>query len=63
MGIAINSKPSGFRKSAETHEPAKLDRAREESGVDLAADDLPGGRALDQRQPHRPWLVPGTGKL
>ncbi len=62
MGISINSKISGFRKWAEAHQPAKLDNARNESAVGMAADDLLGEKTLD-RQPHRPWLVPGMGKL
>jgi hypothetical protein len=64
MAISINSKMSGFRKWAETHEPAKIDKAdsrANEDGIDAVADDLLVG-TLDQ-QPHRPWLVPGTGKL
>ena len=63
MGIAINSKISGFRKWAETHQPAKRDNARNETGVEMAADDLLGGTTLDRRPQHRPWLVPGIGKL
>jgi len=64
MGISMNPKISGFRKWAETHEPMKIDKAdsrANEDGINTVADDLLVG-TLD-RQPHRPWLVPGIGKL
>jgi hypothetical protein len=65
MGISMNPKMSGFRKWAEIHEPTKIDKARtgvEEGSVTAAADDHQAGKTADQ-QPHRPWLVPGAGKL
>jgi hypothetical protein len=64
MGISISSKMSGWGKWAEAHQPTKADEARTGANEDVipAADDLLGGKALDQ-QPHRPWLVPGTGRL
>jgi hypothetical protein len=65
MGISMNPKMSGFRKWAEIHEPTKVDKARtgaEEIGVTAAADVHQAGKTADQ-QPHRPWLVPGVGKL
>lgn len=64
MDISISSRTSGFRKWAAIHEPMKINKADGQTtvaGVDTAADDLLVG-TLDQ-QPHRPWLVPGTGKL
>jgi hypothetical protein len=64
MSISINSKVSGFRKWAEIHELAKIDEARIalNKGASAAANDDHGAQTPD-RQPHRPWLVPGAGKL
>jgi hypothetical protein len=65
MTISINSGTSGFRKWAEAQELKRRGQGRAEAGevtVILGPD-------ADQRvmplaeQPHRPWLVPGTGKL
>ncbi len=65
MGISMNPKTSGFRKWAEIHEPTKIDKARtgaNEGDVIGAADARQDGKTPDQ-QPHRPWFVPGAGKL
>lgn len=65
MTISINSKMSGFRKWAEIHEPMKIDEActgAKEGDVTAAADVHQAGKTADQ-QPHRPWLVPGAGRL
>jgi hypothetical protein len=65
VGIFINSKMSGFRKWAEAHPPMRIDEARTgtmEEHVAAAADVGEGGKTLD-RLPHRPWLVPGLGRL
>jgi hypothetical protein len=63
--ISINSKMSGFRKWAEIHEPRKIDKAligADEGGVIAVANGDQGATTADQ-QPHRPWLVPGAGRL
>jgi hypothetical protein len=64
MGMSINSRISGFRKWVEIHEPAKIDEARTavSKGAIAEADEDQGATTPDQ-QPHRPWLVPGAGKL
>ena len=65
MGISMNPKLSGFRKWAKIHEPTKIDKARtraNKGGVVAAADVHQARETLDQ-QPHRPWFVPGPGKL
>jgi hypothetical protein len=64
MGISINSKMSGFRKWAEIDQPAKIDEARigAHEGA-IAAADVDQGRTTPDPQLHRPWLVPGVGKL
>jgi hypothetical protein len=65
VGISINSKISGFRKWAEAHPPIRIDEAGTgtmEERVAAATNVAEGGKALDQ-QPHRPWLVPGLGRL
>jgi hypothetical protein len=65
MGMSINSRMSGFRKWSEAHQPKAIDEARtgaNQGGVIAAAGVDHGGTTPDQ-QPHRPWLVPGVGKL
>ena len=65
MGISMNPKTSGFRNWAEIHEPAKIDEARigaKEGEVDAPMDVGQEVRPSDPH-PHRPWLVPGAGKL
>jgi hypothetical protein len=65
MAISINSSTSGFRKWSEAQELKK----REKTRVD--ADESGGAAApvVDQEvitsdeTLHRPWLVPGTGRL
>lgn len=61
MGISINSKVSGFRKWAELHEPEKIDKAH--TAANEVAADVDQDRTTPDPQPHRPWLVPGVGKL
>ena len=65
MGISMNSRTSGFRKWSEAHDP-KIIAARAVAG-EAAVIPAP---ELDQTtvttpevEPHRPWLVPGTGTL
>jgi hypothetical protein len=65
MGMSINSRISGFRKWVEIHDPEKIGEVRvaaKEDGV-IAAADVDQGRTASDPQPHRPWLVPGAGKL
>lgn len=64
MAISINSRTGGFRKWAEIHEPAKADKAPTavNNGAIAAADGDQAAKTPDQ-QPHRPWLVPGAGRL
>ena len=65
MTISINSSTSGFRKWSEAQERKRKGKARAEAGEVTV---IPGREADDgvrpsAEQPHRPWLVPGTGKL
>jgi hypothetical protein len=63
MSISINRRTSGFRKWAEAHRQNGDTRAgaMEDCGITVA-DPGQGGKISDQ-PPHRPWLVPGIGKL
>jgi len=60
-----NSRAKGFMKWADAHQPERLGDARAgagEGGV-IAAADLAQGVTTPAEQPHRPWLVPGAGRL
>lgn len=64
MSISMNPKKDGFRKWAEIHEPRKAEKAP--PGADqraVAPADGDQGAKTPEEQPHRPWLVPGVGKL
>lgn len=64
MALPINSKISGFEKWAELHQPEKIDKARTAANEGaIAATDGAQGTTTPDQQPHRPWLVPGTGRL
>ena len=63
MSISINGKMSGFRKWAEAHAQNSDGRTGAMDNRDSAvADPDAHGMTADQR-PHRPWLVPGIGRL
>lgn len=64
MGISINSKISGFRKWAEIHDPQTIDKppTGAKEGAIASPDGDQAATTPDQR-PHRPWLVPGAGRL
>ena len=66
MSISLaDSRAKGFKKWADVHQPKKLGGARAgagEGGV-IAARDLAQGLMTPAEQPHRPWLVPGAGRL
>lgn len=65
MALSINSSTSGFRKWSEAQELKRRAETRAEAG-EIAVVLAPG---VDQavmppaEQPHRPWLVPGAGKI
>jgi len=64
MGISMNSRTSGFRKWSEAHDP-KITAARaaaREAAV-IPAPELDQTLTTPEEQPHRPWVVPGTGAL
>ena len=63
MSISISGKMSGFRKWAEAHPQNNDGRIGATANRDTAvADPDTRGKTADQ-WPHRPWLVPGIGKL
>jgi hypothetical protein len=64
MGISMNPKMSGFRKWAEIHDPEMIGEVRTavNKGAVATADGDQAAKTPD-RQPHRPWLVPGAGRL
>jgi hypothetical protein len=65
MVISMNSSNSGFRKWSEAQELKRIGEVR--AGAAEGGGDVP--LDLDQvvitpdETPHRPWLVPGAGKL
>ena len=65
MTISVNSNASGFRKWSETQELKKIGEARPEAadGGVIAASDLEQEDMTSDERPHRPWLVPGAGRL
>jgi hypothetical protein len=65
MGISINSTKSGLRKWSEAQELKRKGEVRAgaaQGGVDVSSD-LDQGMITPKETPHRPWLVPGAGKL
>jgi hypothetical protein len=60
-----NSSTSGFRKWSEAQELKGKGEARVEAG-EVAVIPAPGVKhavMAPGEQPHRPWLVPGAGKI
>jgi hypothetical protein len=65
MATSINRGASGFRKWSEAQEAKKLEKRRgdaSESGG-VAAPDVDQEVITSEETPHRPWLVPGAGRL
>ena len=60
-----DSRANGFAKWADAHQPEKLADARDGAGeaTVIAARALARGATTTAEQPHRPWLVPGAGRL
>jgi hypothetical protein len=63
MSIYINSKMSGFRKWAESHPQNNDARTGVMDDCDSTVAEPGERQKTAARQPHRPWLVPGIGKL
>ncbi len=65
MTISINNSTSGFRKWAEAQELRRGGEVRAEAGgvTVIPGADADPGVTPPAEQPHRPWLVPGTGTL
>jgi len=65
MAISINRSTSGFRKWSEAQELKKLEKTRGDAGEsgDVAAPDVDQEAVTWDETPHRPWLVPGAGRL
>ncbi len=65
MSMSINRRANGFAKCAKTGGPKKFENVRGiagEGGV-VPAPDLVPAVTMPEEQPHRPWLVPGAGRL
>jgi hypothetical protein len=58
-----DSRIRGFLKWADTHEPNGVREARSDEGSIIAAADPADGVTPYPEHPHRPWLVPGAGRL
>jgi hypothetical protein len=60
-----DSLTKGFRKWADAHQPdSKIDNhARGGDVVNLADLDGDGAASIPRERAHRPWLVPGEGRL
>jgi hypothetical protein len=65
MTISINNNTSGYRKWAEAQELKRRGEVRAEAGevTVISGADADPGVMPPAEQPHRPWLVPGTGTL
>ena len=65
MALLMNRSTSGFRKWSEAQELKRRGEARAEVG-EVAIIPAPGVNQVVMppgEQPHRPWLVPGAGKI
>ena len=63
MYISLNdSRTKGFRKWADTHQPQQDGKAGSDDGSAAVVVPVPDD-AVPTEQPHRPWLVPGAGRL
>jgi hypothetical protein len=64
VGISMNSRTGGFRKWSVAHDP-KITAARAVAGeaAFIPAPELDQTVTTPGVEPHRPWLVPGTGTL
>jgi hypothetical protein len=65
MAISINNRASGFRKWSEALEPKRIGEVCDgtDEGDGVAAPDVNQGAMTSDERAHRPWLVPGAGKL
>jgi hypothetical protein len=65
MAISINSSTSGFRKWSEAQEFKKLEKTRPGAGESggAAAPDADQEVITSEEALHRPWMVPGVGRL
>lgn len=64
MGISINSRTSGFRKWSQALQQNFGDAGNNARvGETVAADNVDHMAGPAARLAHRPWLVPGIGKL
>jgi hypothetical protein len=65
MTMSINSSTSGFRKWAEAQELKTSGEVRAGAAkvTGIPGADADQGVTPPAEQPHRPWLVPGTGTL
>ncbi len=60
-----DSRTKGFSTWADTDQPGDSNDGHdsESAAVDIADPDLDDAVMAPPEQPHRPWLVPGAGRL
>jgi hypothetical protein len=65
MALSMNSSTGGFRKWSEAQELKRRDEARADAGevAIIPAPSVNQPVMPPGEQPHRPWLVPGAGKI
>jgi hypothetical protein len=63
MARLINSSTREFRKWSKAQELKTGDEARARVDDVIATPDVDQGVTTQDEKPHRPWLVPGEGKL
>jgi hypothetical protein len=55
---------NGFEKTRKAHQPQVSKNIRANKGAEEASDPDPRNSAvISPERPHRPWLVPGAGRL
>lgn len=64
MDISLtDSCARGCRKWADVHQPDDSNDGHDDGGAALVAADTADPVMTPLEQPHRPWLVPGAGRL
>jgi hypothetical protein len=65
MALSMNSNTSAFREWSEAQELKRRGEARAKAGEGaiILAPGVNQAVMTPGEQPHRPWLVPGAGKI